>query len=100
MHKEPPLTWTREPPSVHELKTWPEFFEAVVSGDKPFKVRKADRPFRLGDTILLREYDMATGYSGREHRRTITYILRGMGVAPDHVALGLGPLAVPAAPEE
>lgn len=41
---------------MHELKIWPEFFEAVISGRKTFEVRKNDRFFCFGDTVVLREF--------------------------------------------
>ena len=34
---------------IHELKTLPEYFEAVIKGKKLFEVRKFDRPFQKGD---------------------------------------------------
>ena len=42
---------------IHELKTLPECFEAVVSGKKTFEIRKNDRPFRKGDLLALNEFD-------------------------------------------
>lgn len=41
----------------HELKTWPGYFEDVISGRKTFEVRVFDRPYRFGDTLKLREWD-------------------------------------------
>lgn len=62
---------------THDLKTWPEFFDQIVVGEKTFELRKDDRPFAVGDELLLREYDPATKqYSGREVFRRITHILR------------------------
>jgi len=67
---------------IHELKTWPEYFEEVFMGRKTFEVRKADRPFSKGDTLILKEWDVNNGqYSGREIARTITYILEGGQIA-------------------
>ena len=36
---------------IHELKIYPEYFKAVISGEKTFEIRKNDRPFatREGD---------------------------------------------------
>ena len=60
----------------HELKCWPEYFQAVIDGVKPFEVRKWDRPFRVGDTLVLKEYDpQKLDYTGRETKREITYLL-------------------------
>jgi ASC-1-like (ASCH) protein len=64
--------------TTHELKIWPEYFEAVVDGRKTFELRKADRDFKIGDIILLKEYipDYENPhYTGRKIRVKITYIL-------------------------
>lgn len=41
----------------HELKIWPQYFCRVKDGSKTFEVRRNDRGFQPGDTVLLREYD-------------------------------------------
>jgi len=66
----------REPRGAieHELKCWPEPFAALLTGEKVHEVRKADRDFRVGDTLRLREWSKGQAYSGREHRVTISYI--------------------------
>lgn len=63
----------------HELKTWPEYFEKIWSGHKTFEVRKNDRHFQEGEYVLLREWSVTEGYSGREVLTTITYVFRGGG---------------------
>lgn len=76
----------------HELKTWPEYFESILSGDKTFEVRKNDRDFKVGDIISLKEWNPATGiYTGRESQRRISYILTGgqFGIEERYVVMGL-----------
>jgi hypothetical protein len=58
----------------HRLKILPEYFEAVRKGIKNFEVRKKDRDFRVGDMLILREWD-GKQYTGRDQRRKIGYIL-------------------------
>lgn len=77
-------------PMTHDLKCWPGPFQAVLDGCKPFEWRKADRDYRVGDTLRLREWqplDPANGvgwataghYTGRATAATVTYILHGPG---------------------
>lgn len=60
---------------THELKILPIYFEAVKSGIKPFEVRRKDRNFSVGDTLVLREFEPQKGYSGAEIKKGISYIL-------------------------
>jgi hypothetical protein len=43
---------------LHELKTWPFYYQAVKSGKKTFEVRRNDRFFQVGDILHLREYSI------------------------------------------
>lgn len=62
----------------HELKTWPEYFQDIMEGSKTFEVRKNDRNYEVGDTLLLREYDPgAKEYTGSEITVRVHYILNG-----------------------
>lgn len=45
----------KEEPTIHELKILPEYFEAVVSGNKRFEIRKDDRNYKKGDILRLNE---------------------------------------------
>lgn len=60
-------------PTIHELKILPEYFEAVVSGDKRFEIRKNDRNYQKGDILRLNEYQDGQ-YTGDVHVVEITYI--------------------------
>jgi hypothetical protein len=80
---------------IHELKAWPEHFNAVRSGEKKCEVRRADRPYSRGDVLVLQEYvDTADGgFTGEVFAVWITHILRGgqFGIAEDYVVLSIEP---------
>lgn len=78
--------------AVHDLKTWPEHFQAVKSGHKRFEIRRNDRDFREGDFLRLREFDPATGfYSGDELTVEVTHVLQGgaFDLGSDAVAMSI-----------
>jgi hypothetical protein len=62
----------------HELKTLPEFFSAIVSGDKNFEIRRNDRLFNVGDVLRLREFEPTAGnngdYTGKAVEVRVSYI--------------------------
>lgn len=61
--------------AIHELKSWPDQFDALSSKKKTHEVRRFDRDFKVGDFVLLREYDPETKtYSGRQLLREIVHI--------------------------
>jgi hypothetical protein len=80
---------------IHELKTWPEHYAAVTHPDvtqrKTVELRKDDRGFKVGDDLLLREFDPTTGeYTGRQAERVVTHILTGgPWLAEGYVALSI-----------
>lgn len=86
----------------HYLKTWPNYWDAVDRGDKPFEVRRDDRGFQRGDILVLEKWDPRTGHylyaplaeGGQKQilRRRITYVMSGgqLGVESGYVILGLG----------
>lgn len=39
--------------TIHTLKCWPAFYDAVNSGAKNFELRLDDRGYQPGDTLLL-----------------------------------------------
>ena len=63
-------------PKTHELKTETEYFNEVVSGNKNFELRKNDRDFKVGDYLMLQDYNKKTKtYTGRIFYKTISYVL-------------------------
>jgi len=64
--------------TLHELKTWPNAFDAVEAGTKHHEVRKNDRRFIQGDMLRLREWDPSTEkYTGRERTVRVSYVSYG-----------------------
>lgn len=76
---------------VHELKILPKWFDDVASEKKNFEIRRADRDFKVGDILVLKEYERGR-YTGREIKRIIQYIYKGdgtYGVSEEFWILGL-----------
>jgi hypothetical protein len=100
--------------TTHELKIWPEFFQAIERGQKTFDVRFNDRGFASGDVLDLREWEphpalgqegtsgIAPGYTGRSVKMLVTYVLHGgthpglieplCGIVKGFCVLGLKPI--------
>lgn len=76
--------------TTHELKCWPDFFQHILNGDKTFEVRLNDRDYKVGDLLLLKEWD-AGNYLGRMCLVRVTYLLPGgsFGVTDDHVVMAI-----------
>ncbi len=63
--------------AVIEKKSWPDMFEAIAKGKKKFDLRLADENYKVGDILVLREFDpKKKEYTGRQIRRNITYIMK------------------------
>lgn len=65
---------------IHELKIWPQYFEAVTDGRKTFEVRVNDRGYQAGDTVILREWKpdevrSPSHYTGNSVEFRIGYVL-------------------------
>jgi ParB family chromosome partitioning protein len=75
---------------VHDVKLGATFFEYVKTGRKTFELRKNDRGYKEGDTIVLHEYkDGAT--TGRTITKKIVYVLEDFtGLEDGYCILGLG----------
>jgi hypothetical protein len=85
--------------TVHELKCWPEFFDAIEDGDKTFEVRFNDRGFQKGDVLSLCRWDnphhCVTARRDGTYTRMrllVTYVLSSHGVRDGFVVMGIKPM--------
>lgn len=46
----------------HELKCHPKYLGRISEGTKTFEIRKNDRDYQVGDTLILRAYDEKLGW--------------------------------------
>lgn len=77
---------------THNLKADPGPFEDMVEGRKTYEVRRFDRDFRVGDRLLLSEFDRAKrSYTGRQLSARIVHVLPPgyYGLPSDVGVLGL-----------
>lgn len=87
------VTAVKEPkePVVHQYKSWPDTFEAVLTDFKRAELRADDRSVRpeAGDYLVLREWEPEPGiYTGREIYAAITHAARPpMPGIPDGMVL-------------
>jgi hypothetical protein len=88
-------------PTVHNLKCWPQFFDAILRGEKRHDLRRTtDRTFRPGDLLRLQEFDPASQrYTGRSQTVEATYVtsvdqpcaLSDQALHPDYCILSIAP---------
>lgn len=81
----------KEQPTVHHLKILPDFFHDVVAGKKRFEVRRKDRPYKVGDILVLKEWNAyEQKFTGNSCSGTITYILQGgvYGISKHYCVIG------------
>lgn len=74
----------------HTLKTDSCYFQEVASGNKTFELRKNDRNFQPGDTLILQEYD-GKQFTGREISCDVPYVFPGgqFGLSEDYCILSI-----------
>jgi len=81
---------------THELKSWPEQFDAVWVGFKTDEIRFDDRGYDIGDLLVLRKWCPALkafvgepcGVQRRIEAR-VMHVTRSFGLKDGHVALSL-----------
>lgn len=81
---------------VHQLKTVQPYFDDIWENGKNFEVRRNDRNFKVGDVLMLLEYDPSKandtgdGYTGMCITAKITYILNNPQYCKEgYVILGI-----------
>lgn len=74
---------------IHTLKILPEFFIPVFTGEKTFEIRNNDRDFKIGDILILKEWQ-GSSFTGRFVAVRVTYILDNPLYLPENmVALSI-----------
>jgi hypothetical protein len=79
---------------THNLKTWPQFFEEIIHGQKKFEYRKFDRDFQPGDRLELIEYDPEKdAITGRRFFVRVLRVLTDIpGMPEDYCILDIEPI--------
>lgn len=79
----------------HVLKTIDHYWDALADGSKTFEVRKNDRAFQKGDTLILERWENSRlGLRQSSPRQLlsakVTYLLQGgqFGIEPTYCVLG------------
>lgn len=80
---------------IHELKIKPKFFQDIINGIKNFEIRKNDRMFRVGDILVLSEFDYRDNtYTGNQIKVKVDNILTHDdfpdGIPIDYAVLMIG----------
>lgn len=61
--------------AIIRKKTWPPYFDYVLSGKKKYELRLNDFEVEEGDILLLEEWDpKISEYTGRKIEKKVTYV--------------------------
>lgn len=74
--------------SVHTLKSAPEPFRDVWSGEKHAEYRNNDRGFAVGDLLILKEY-VDGNFTGHLIVSRVTHVQDGYGIPDGFVVLSI-----------
>ena len=70
---------------IHRLKTFPQYYQPIIEGRKPFEIRRNDRNFQTNDNVILNEWN-GEEYTGRFCVSIIKDIFDISFLLPDYVA--------------
>lgn len=78
----------------HKLKIIPKYFKEIIGGNKNFEIRRNDRGFKIGDTLILKEYDpIKKNFTGNYAKTTVMYILKDkdfpIGIKEGYCIMGI-----------
>ena len=83
----------------HEIKILEDFADSVLSGDKPFEVRKNDRGYQRGDIVKFKVITegkafvfLRDDHPLNDKEYMITYVLSGWGIQEGYVVFGIEPV--------
>jgi len=82
---------------THHLKCWPDYYTAVADGTKTFECCKNDRDYKVGDVLVIAEYNPGQmpqegAYTGNVSVRLVTFILSQFeGVTEGFIIMGMVP---------
>lgn len=82
--------------SSHDLKIAPHWFEEISFNGKEFEIRKNDRGFKVGDVLVLHEWD-GEKYTHNYIIAKISYIFEGngdYGLEKGYCVLGLADIEI------
>lgn len=61
--------------AIIRKKSWPKYFEQLKSGKKNCELRLADFDIKVGDTLVLEEWDPETKqYTGRKIEKKVNFV--------------------------
>ncbi len=70
---------------THHIKILPEYYKEVIKGNKKAELRLNDRDYKVGDKIVLEEYENGS-YTGRSAKVKITHLIEDFsGLEKDFV---------------
>ena len=81
--------------SVHKIKIKKKYYDAVLSGEKTFEIRKNDRDYQVGDIIhfvpIADDCNMIIPHNPNEYK--ITYVFHGgeYGLEKGYCVFGIAP---------
>jgi hypothetical protein len=74
----------------HELKIINPYYTQVTTNQKQFELRLNDRGFSVGDTLVLREYDLVRKSYGGWQMRQVYHKRHDPLLENDHLILDMG----------